>query len=217
VDENVIPASRRSQLDEPYIIRNSLFDIQNSKPFAMRPLLTLLLAALLAFAAQTSAAERPNIVLMMVDDLGFSDFGCYGSEIETPNIDALAAEGLRFSQFYNTAKCHSSRVSLLTGLWCNQAGGAKLNRGVTLAEVLGKAGYSTTMVGKWHLDKQPTDRGFEKYFGHLSGATNFFTGDNSFRLNGQPWNDFDEDFYTTDANIDYAKRFLTETLERDSD
>ncbi len=181
--------------------------------------LLLILLSILAISPPLQAADspRPNIVLMMVDDLGFSDFGCYGSEIETPNIDALAADGLRFSQFYNTAKCHSSRVSLLTGLWCNQAGSEKLNHGVTLAEVLGKAGYSTAMVGKWHLDKEPTDRGFEKYFGHLSGATNFFTGDDTFRLNGKPWSEFGEDFYTTDANIDYAKRFLGESMEKNPD
>ncbi|OUV41442.1 MAG: hypothetical protein CBC62_03605, partial [Opitutia bacterium TMED102] len=82
----------------------------------------------------------------MADDLGFADLGCYGSEIRTPNLDALAAKGLRFSQFYNTAKCHSSRVSLLTGLYCDQAGGATLTRGATIAEALGKAGYFTTMV-----------------------------------------------------------------------
>ena len=86
-----------------------------------------------------SAAERPNIVLIMADDLGFSDLGCYGSEIRTPNLDSLAKQGLRFSQFYNTAKCHSSRVSLLTGLYCDQAGSASLSRGSTIAEVLGKA------------------------------------------------------------------------------
>ena len=94
-----------------------------------------------------SDAKRPNIVLIMADDLGFADLGCYGSEIQTPNLDTLAAEGLRFSQFYNTAKCHSSRVSLLTGLYCDQAGGAKLNRGATIAEALGQAGYFTAMVG----------------------------------------------------------------------
>lgn len=82
---------------------------------------------------------RPNIVLIMADDLGFSDLGCYGSEIETPNLDALAADGLRFSQFYNTAKCHSSRASLLTGLYADQAGGESLSRGATLAEVLAPA------------------------------------------------------------------------------
>ncbi len=173
-----------------------------------------LAAVLAAFTAPHPAgAERPNIVLMMVDDLGFSDFGCYGSEIETPNIDALAASGLRFSRFYNTAKCHSSRVSLLTGLYCNQAGSDSLSRGVTIAEVLGKAGYSTAMVGKWHLHNQPTDRGFAKYFGHLSGATNFFTGDDTFRLNGKPWSDFTPDFYTTDAFLTFSTRFVGEMLE----
>ena len=175
----------------------------------------LLLASVLAAALLTpaQAAPRPHIVLMMVDDLGYSDFGCYGGEIETPNIDRLAAEGLRFSRFYNTAKCHSSRVSLLTGLWCNQAGSTSLSRGVTIAEVLQKAGYSTAMAGKWHLDKEPTDRGFEKYFGHLSGATNYFTGDNTFRLNGAKWDDFGNDFYTTDANIAFATRFVGEALD----
>jgi len=175
------------------------------------------LCSVLLLIPSAPAAERPNIVIMMVDDLGFADFGCYGSEIETPNIDALAAGGLRFRNFYNTAKCHSSRVSLLTGLWCDQAGAESMNRGVTIAEVLGKAGYSTAMVGKWHLGKEPTDRGFDKYFGHLSGATNFFTGDDTFRLNGEKWDDFGPDFYTTDATIAYAQRFLDEALEADPD
>ena len=159
------------------------------------------------------AGERPNILLMMVDDLGFADFGCYGSEIETPRIDALAENGLRFTQFYNTAKCHSSRVCLLSGLYCNQAGGAKLNRATTIAEVLGKAGYFTSMTGKWHLDKQPTDFGFQRYWGHLSGATDYFVGDKTFRLNGEEWNGFDDDFYTTDANVDWSMKFIDEALE----
>jgi hypothetical protein len=79
----------------------------------------------------TTAGERPNIILIMADDLGFADLGCYGSEIKTPSLDTLAANGLRFTQFYNTAKCHSSRVSLLTGLYCDQAGSTKLSRGAT--------------------------------------------------------------------------------------
>ncbi|MDF1824283.1 MAG: arylsulfatase [Verrucomicrobiales bacterium] len=172
-----------------------------------------LIALVSAFVFSLQAAERPNIVIMMVDDLGFSDFGCYGSEIETPNIDALAANGLRFSRFYNTAKCHSSRVSLLSGLYCDQAGSESLKRAATIPEVLKSAGYSTAMVGKWHLDREPTDRGFDQYFGHLSGATNFFTGDETFRLNGEPWNDFGDDFYTTEVFIDYAEKFVGEALE----
>lgn len=167
----------------------------------------------LLLALSALASEKPNILLMMVDDLGFADFGCYGSEIETPRIDALAEKGLRFTQFYNTAKCHSSRVCLLSGLYCNQAGSIKLNRATTIAEVLGKAGYFTSMAGKWHLDKQPTDFGFERYWGHLSGATDFFVGDKTFRLNGAEWNDFDEGFYVTDANVDWSMKFIGEALK----
>lgn len=106
---------------------------------------------------QFSFSKRPNIVLIIADDLGFSDLGCYGSEIDTPNLDRLANNGLRFSQFYNTGKCHSSRVSLLTGLYCDQAGSSSLSRGATIAEVLKPEGYSTWMSGKWHLNGA-TDR-----------------------------------------------------------
>ena len=84
------------------------------------------------------AADRPNVVVIMVDDLGYSDIGCYGGEIETPHLDALAMGGLRFSQFYNTAKCHSSRVSLLTGQYCIAAGDTGMSHAVTSAEVLAK-------------------------------------------------------------------------------
>ncbi len=161
------------------------------------------------------ADERPNIVVIMADDLGYSDLGCYGGEIETPRLDALARSGVRMTQFYNTAKCHSSRVALLTGLYCDQAGSTKLSRGTTIARELKKAGYFTAMAGKWHLQGEPTDQGFDRYFGHLSGATNFFTGDNTFRLNGQPFEKFDEDFYTTIANTDYAIDFVDQALTTD--
>ncbi len=189
----------------------------------IKSLITTLITTLISLSAISTATSaetpntRPNIIIMMVDDLGYSDFGCYGSEIKTPNIDKLANTGLRFRQFYNTAKCHTSRVSLLTGLYSDQAGDSKLNRGVTIAELLKKSGYSTMMVGKWHLKKEPTDRGFEQYFGHLSGATNFFKGDKTFRLNGKPWNDFDDEFYTTDANIRFAKQFLNNALKQSPD
>ena len=160
--------------------------------------------------ATLHAAEKPNILVILTDDLGYSDIGCYGGEIETPNLDRLAANGLRFSQFYNTAKCHSSRVSLLTGRYCRQAGDEKMNRAFTIPEMLLPAGYSTLMTGKWHLAKEPTDFGFQKYFGHLSGGTNYYKGDKTFRLNGEAWQVPKSGFYTTTANVDYALDFLTD-------
>ncbi len=163
-----------------------------------------------SLSAAAPSPVRPNVLLVLADDLGFSDLGCYGSEIETPTLDRLAAGGLRFSQFYNTAKCHSSRVSLLTGRWCRQAGDVSLQRAVTIPEMLAPAGYFTAMTGKWHLDRQPTDFGFQRYFGHLSGATNYYRGNDSFRLNGEPWKVPAQGFYTTVANVDYALRFLGE-------
>ena len=173
--------------------------------------LTLLCSCLsqaVSHAADSDESDRPNLLMIMVDDLGFSDVGCYGGEIETPNLDALASSGLRFSQFYNTAKCHSSRVSLLTGQYCIAAGDTALSHAVTSAEVLSASGYFTAMTGKWHLKQQPTDFGFDRYFGHLSGACNYFLGDKTFRLNGEPYSVPENDFYTTVADVDYALDFL---------
>ncbi|MGI9109547.1 MAG: arylsulfatase [Opitutales bacterium] len=127
-------------------------------------------------------AGQPNILLVMVDDMGWADLGCYGSEIPTPNIDALAKNGVRFTQFYNTARCSTTRASLLTGLYPHQAGMGHLDglrlpeslgthgrlndRAVTIAQVLGSAGYDTSMVGKWHLGQQagttPWNKGFQR-------------------------------------------------------
>ena len=126
------------------------------------------------------AADRPNIVVIMVDDMGFSDIGPYGSEIPTPNLDALAAGGVRFSQFYNTGRCCPTRASLLSGLYSHQAGvgwmtadqnapgyrGQLNDQCVTIAEVLGNAGYFTAMSGKWHVGFENGvtlwGRGFER-------------------------------------------------------
>ena len=170
---------------------------------------------LLTLATAAHADRRPNIVTIMVDDLGYSDVGCYGGEIDTPTLDALAANGLRFSQFYNTAKCHSSRVSLLSGQYCIAAGDTALSHAVTSAEVLRDSGYFTAMTGKWHLKKQPTDFGFKRYFGHLSGACNYFYGDKSFRLNGESWSVPDKGFYTTVANVDFGLKFIQEARQKD--
>ena len=114
-------------------------------------------------ASFAAAAERPNVVLIMADDMGYTDIGCYGSEIETPVLDALAADGVRFTQFYNTSRCCPTRAALLTGLYSHQAGiglmtgdrgydayrGDLNRRCVTLAEALGTAGYRNYMSGKW--------------------------------------------------------------------
>ena len=179
----------------------------------IRPLLILFVFCCLAMPANAEQDTRPNIMVVMVDDMGFSDLGCFGSEIKTPNIDKLADNGLRFTQFYNTAKCHSSRVCLLTGLYSNQANQEAMSTGPTVAEVLSRAGYFTAMTGKWHLKQQPTDRGFQRYWGHLSGATNFFTGDNTFQLNGEKWEVPKKDFYVTTGNADYAIDFIDEAKE----
>ncbi len=166
-------------------------------------------------------AERPNVVLIMCDDLGFSDLGCYGGEIRTPHLDRLAAEGLRFTQFYNCSVCVTTRAALTTGLYPRQGSGGLLRRNmVTMGEVMQRAGYATALVGKWHLGskapKRPIDRGFEEYYGLLSGCCNFFNpakqdpifynGGNfrPFAHNDQRITKFPEGYYTTDAFTDHA-------------
>lgn len=140
---------------------------------------------------QSHQNEKPNIVLILADDLGFSDLGCYGSEILTPNLDRLAADGVQFTQFYNTARCCPSRTALLTGLYPHQAGVGDMSfdlelsgyRGrlndncVTIAQILHEAGYFTAMTGKWHLGQEhgvtPWNRGFDRSLSHQYGAVYF--------------------------------------------
>jgi arylsulfatase len=177
----------------------------------MRFAFQLILCSLLALLATAAhAADRPNIVLIMVDDMGYSDLGCYGGEIKTPNIDRLAKEGMRFTQFYNCAKCETTRATLLSGQYHPSVGIRNMRNCVTIAEAMRAGGYTTLMTGKWHLTSTPIQRGFDRYFGHLSGACNFFTGDNTFRIDEKPFEVPKTGFYTTDANIDYAIRFLNE-------
>lgn len=109
----------------------------------------------------------------MVDDIGFSDIGCYGGEVVTPNLDSLAADGLRFTQFYNCSKCETTRSTLLSGKYY-PVKNTQLENCITIPEGLKSAGDKTMMTGKWHVGGTPNGRGFEKYFGHLSGACNFF-------------------------------------------
>jgi arylsulfatase len=191
----------------------------------------LLLGLLLVLGLPAPAAQRPNVLLILADDLGYSDIGCYGGEIRTPHLDALAAGGLRFTQFYNATRCCPSRASLLTGLYPHQAGVGDMTgdegpqrpgyrgflqpRAVTLAQVLKSAGYRTFMVGKWHLtDKSgPIRRGFEEFYGMLGGFNSFWQ-ENPFysRLPaGRPKRDYPPDtFYSTDVFGDYALDFLAD-------
>ena len=165
-----------------------------------------------AAGAAKAGGRRPNVVLMMVDDMGFADLGCYGGEIATPTLDSLAAGGMRFTQFYNTAKCSPTRASLLSGCYHREVGEQKLANCITLGEAMRSAGYTTLMTGKWHLGSDPIARGFDRYFGHLSGATNFFKGDSTFRLDDKPFKVPATGFYTTDANVDYAMKFLDQAV-----
>ena len=161
--------------------------------------LFVLVGALIGLlSACTSEPEKPNIIIIMADDMGFSDLGCYGGEVLTPNLDRLAANGLRFSHFYNSARCCPSRASLLTGLYAHQTGlgymtsvdyglpgyRADLNEQcVTIAEVLKSEGYHTYMSGKWHVTHSlfeegpsitwPLQRGFDRFYGTLIAAGSF--------------------------------------------
>ena len=123
--------------------------------------------------------SKPNVILVIVDDMGFSDLGAYGSEISTPNIDRLAAEGVRFSNAYNTSKCFPSRACILTGLYSQQTGYNKdfrqpMRNAITLGELFKSAGYTTLWSGKHHSTENPIDRGFDHYSGLLDGASNHF-------------------------------------------
>ena len=173
-----------------------------SLPRRLWPHLVLLVTILFSGRASVAAAvnTRPNIILIMADDLGFSDIGCYGGEIATPHLDTLARKGLRFTQFYNPGRCCPTRASLMTGVYPHQAGvghmvdayaasrRAEFNSPAytdrlspqtpTIAEVLKPAGYRTFMVGKWHLGYRPEEwpaaRGFDRSFVMIEGAMNFY-------------------------------------------
>lgn len=168
--------------------------------FYLRSLLGLLSVVVLAPLAR---AAQPNIIVIMTDDVGYSDVGCYGGEINTPTLDSLAQSGVQFTQFYNTARCCPTRAALLTGLYSHQAGighmtdawsakvgesyaGDLSKKAITLAEAMKSAGYGTYMTGKWHVTKVtnpkteadkhnwPLQRGFDRFYGTIHGAGSFF-------------------------------------------
>ncbi|MEM7232495.1 MAG: arylsulfatase [Planctomycetota bacterium] len=219
------------------------FQIQTLRALVL--LLTGLVATPLAIA-QPKRAKRPNIVLVMADDMGYTDIGCYGSEIETPRLDELANNGLRFTQFYNTSRCCPTRAALLTGLYSHQAGiglmtgdrgwdayrGDLNRRCVTIAEALRRAGYRNYMSGKWHVTKHvgakgpkynwPIQRGFDRFYGTIIGAGSFFDPatlcrDNTFIT---PENDPEyqpKSYYYSDAISDHGVSFIRDHYQQHAD
>jgi arylsulfatase A-like enzyme len=206
----------------------------------MRSLLLIavsLTALISTHFACASDSQKPNIIVILSDDMGFSDLGCYGSEIKTPNLDALAENGLRFTQFYNTPRCCTTRASLLTGLYSQQAGIGHLMENTklpgyqgnltkncrTIAEVLRPAGYRSYMAGKWHLTRHltgnepkfnwPLQRGFDRFYGTIHAAGSFYDPATLTRDNKaiSPYDDNDyqpKTYYYTDAITDHALLYL---------
>ena len=188
-------------------------------------------------ASAAKPPAKPNIIVILADDMGFSDIGCYGSEISTPNLDALAANGLRFTQFYNGTRCCPTRAALLTGLYAHQTGlgntiasdkkvpgyrGFLNDECVTIADVLRSAGYFTAMSGKWHIGDTagvfPWTRGFDRSL-NVSGAAGFYHLDGPkprLVLNGKSLANDDpflpKDWYTTDVFTDYGLTCINEAL-----
>ena len=217
------------------IDQDSATELTNNHTKMKYLLFILLIIAICPGCKPTTGQEQPNILLIMVDDMGFSDIGCYGGEILTPNLDKLASEGLRFSRFYNTSKCFPTRACLLTGLYAQHNGMAKkaltFTNAVTIAEVLRDAGYRTLMTGKHHGVENPFYFGFDRYFGLKDGSSNHFNpglqregeivpahkkGNFQPRSWGidsviiEPYTPLEKDFYTTDYFTNYAIDYLEE-------
>ncbi|MEM9889120.1 MAG: arylsulfatase [Bacteroidota bacterium] len=181
--------------------------------------------------------KKPNIIIILADDLGWSDLGCYGSEISTPNLDHLANNGMRFTQFYNTAKCFPSRACLLTGVYAQDCGYDRTYRNpitnaLTFGEVLRDAGYQTYWSGKHHGLENPIYRGFDRYYGLKDGACNHFNpghqrdgeappaqkkGDRAWCIDSsmyRPYTPTEKNFYTTDYFTHYGLAFLEEAAQQ---
>jgi len=171
------------------------------------------LSLILLFTSCALAEKRPNIIVILADDMGYSDPGCFGGEISTPALDRLAAHGTRYTRFHNGGMCVVSRASLLTGKWWPRAI-PTFNKTPLLSESLQDAGYRTALIGKWHLEGNPMDRGFDHFFGFLGGFANHFQGSSDYRLDRKPFKDFGPDFYSSDAFTDRAINFVEATSEK---
>ena len=155
-------------------------------------------------------------MVIVADDLGYSDLGCYGSEIETPALDHMAKQGVRLARFRNGGMCVISRASLLTGQWWPRAL-ERFDSTPLISERLKDVGYRTAIIGKWHLNGDPMDRGFDHFFGFLSGFADHFQGAPSYRLDRKPFTDFGENYYSSNALTDRAIRFIHSTHSEKDD
>ncbi len=190
----------------------------------------LLALVLVAFSVrETLAADRPNILIILADDLGFSDVGCYGSEIQTPNLDALASHGLRFTQFYNTARCWPTRAALMTGYYAQQvrrdtvpkiksgSRGLRPKWAPLLPAKLAPLGYRSYHSGKWHLDGMPLKNGFNRSY-YLQDTGRFFNPKVHYEDDRKlPPVEPDTGFYVTSAIADHAIKYLKEHAEKHAD
>lgn len=219
----------------------------NSKAFLL-PAALMIAGNSVANAKGKKTDKRPNILVILADDLGYSDLGCYGSEIHTPNLDKLAQQGVRFNHFYNASRSCPTRASLLTGLYQHQAGigrmtfddnlpgyrGTLSRNAVTIAEVLKESGYTTSMIGKWHVAETPlrkdqrewlahhvyhdtysdlchypVNRGFDSHYGTIYGVVDYF--DPFSLVEGEvPVKEVPEGYYITQALSDRAAEEVTE-------
>ena len=213
--------------------------------FAAVVLVMIPVSFLLSGKTPEKTDQRPNIIYIMADDMGYSDIGCYGGEVHTPNIDALAANGIKLRSFYNNARCCPTRASLLTGQYPHTVGMGQMvtsanakvepgpyqgyldNRFPTIAEDLDKAGYNTYMAGKWHVGENeaywPRKRGFEHYFGLISGANSYYEiipkeiGKRRVVLDDKDYNIPPTGFYMTDAFTDHAIGYLNDQKKEQPD
>ena len=164
------------------------------------------LASVWLSTSAAAADVRPNIVLIVADDLGYSDLGCYGGEIDTPNLDRLAAEGVRFSQFHVNPMCVVTRTSLMTGHTHSQSD--QYRRSLPVARLMRKAGYATSLTGKWHQPGDPLDAGFDSFYGFLHGQidswTGYTAGKPAIQRDRQPPKPVEPGWYSSDAFTDNA-------------
>ncbi len=204
-----------------------LYTLRFIRMLQPRIILSGLIAACLLLVMHVRAGDRPNIIMILVDDMGYSDLGCYGGEIQTPNLDSLAASGIRYTAAHNTSKCYPSRGALVTGLYF-QRSDREFANAATFGEVLRPAGYRTLWSGKRHGKTNPLTRGFDRFYGLLGGASNHWNpgdkarpgegipagaGKGKWMINDQEVKGFvpeDTSWYSTDAMTDAALGWLQE-------